>query len=251
MPKRKILASDTDEQGANAGSSAAVAVRKRGSAGSTSARSPHVNILVEPKPAPLFAAVCLEDVDFSRDTEAFAKRFDVLVNVNDTRYLFLVNHSFSMVVVPVPGLWEHTDNPDDRHLYRMKTWWSDLQFSVYQALASIASDLLDRRGTTTIYGLAGKGPFEIAYGKLTLVREFGLRYCPKNHTATWKRCQKDSHSFAGYNAPMPTCHDQILNFVEFAAVEELEAMRAGLESIGWWLWQEPPIDQPASSHEEV
>eukprot|EP00418_Pyrodinium_bahamense_P038416 CAMPEP_0179199782 /NCGR_PEP_ID=MMETSP0796-20121207/99403_1 /TAXON_ID=73915 /ORGANISM="Pyrodinium bahamense, Strain pbaha01" /LENGTH=169 /DNA_ID=CAMNT_0020904295 /DNA_START=380 /DNA_END=886 /DNA_ORIENTATION=- len=105
----------------------------------------------------------------------------------------------------------------------------------------MADDMISGRDATTIYDLAGQGAFEIRPGNLTLTTEFGLSYCARRHSAGQKKCDY-SRVCSDYNAHVPTCHCDVLNFVEFAGASELEGLGADLAAIGWtpkvqsWPW---------------
>ncbi|CAE7214096.1 TE1 [Symbiodinium sp. CCMP2592] len=181
-----------------------------------------------------YAACSLECCDFSRDTETYSVRWDVLLDVNDCRYELLKKHNLMFAVVPSTYMWEDGSGMD-KHLYEAKAQWSPLQIAIYQSLATIAHDLLCRKGTTSLQDLAGQGPLEVVPGKLTLVTEFGRAFCTKEHSPEEMHCCHDRYT-SDYHAPMPTCFCDLQKFVEFSSKEKLKEMKSDLETAGF-----PPV----------
>eukprot|EP00439_Symbiodinium_sp_Y106_P013367 s8905_g1.t3 len=104
-----------------------------------------------------YVACSLESCDFSRDTETYSVRWDILLDVRDCRYELLKKpstrnpsttegirdvgwHNLMFAVVPKTYMWEDGSGGMRNHLYEAKAQWSPLQIAIYQSLATIAHD---------------------------------------------------------------------------------------------------------------
>eukprot|EP00928_Gymnodinium_smaydae_P029430 TRINITY_DN2216_c0_g1_i1.p1 TRINITY_DN2216_c0_g1~~TRINITY_DN2216_c0_g1_i1.p1 ORF type:complete len:291 (+),score=30.93 TRINITY_DN2216_c0_g1_i1:56-874(+) len=193
--------------------------------------APPLELTAHFEPPKRYVACRLASIDTSGDTAAETRSWDILLPCDDERLALLATWDLKNFVLPRCYNWEHTDDPSPDHLYNARPNWTSKQMALYQAFGEILEDIMMLNGSLLLHEMAGRGPFEVLPGILTVSTEFGLGFC-QHHQDGRAKC---SWGFGRASWPIcgrPTCHCDLGQLIATADEGKLDAMLKDLKDAG-------------------